>query len=439
MSTALGIASVTHVLKDLLHDGLINGDVSDVLGNNVLVTTLPPDRIETATGSELSGLNLFMYQARPNPGWRNEGLPAYDGRGQRVGNPPLALDLHYFMTAYGAEELHADILLGYGMQLLHENPTLPREAIRRSLSAPPAVLPAGLPTALRALATSELAEQVEQIKITPESLSAEEISRFWTAFQAKYRPTAAYKVTVVLIQSRQSVRAALPVQRRLVYALPFRQPVIDRLQSQMAADAPVEENQKILTGHRLIILGNQLANDLVTVSVDGESVPTEQGAVTDSQIIVIIPDTIPSGLHGVQVVHWPLLGDPATEHRGGSSNLAAFVLSPTIDGAVTYANVSGNGAALRTGTLTVSVVPDIRASQRVVVLLNELGPVPGLAYSFQAASVLPSSPPVSAVTIPVQNVRAGKYLVRIQVDGAESSLKIDSNTLVYTTPQVTIT
>ena len=42
MSTALAIASVTYVLKDLLNNGLIDHDVSSAVGN-VVVTTLPPE------------------------------------------------------------------------------------------------------------------------------------------------------------------------------------------------------------------------------------------------------------------------------------------------------------------------------------------------------------------------------------------------------------
>jgi hypothetical protein len=67
-----------------------------------------------------------------------------------------------------------------------------------------------LPAALRALADCGLADQLEQIKITPEYLSTEEMSKLWTAVQSHYRPTAAYMATVVLIESSQA-RAPLPV------------------------------------------------------------------------------------------------------------------------------------------------------------------------------------------------------------------------------------
>ena len=69
------------------------------------------------------------------------------------------------------------------------------------------------------LATAGLADQVELLKITHEPLSNEELSKLWTAFQAKYRPSAGYRVSLVLIQSEGSFRSALPVLSRNVYAL----------------------------------------------------------------------------------------------------------------------------------------------------------------------------------------------------------------------------
>ena len=168
MSNALAIAGVTAVLRDLLNDGLINNNVTGVLGSTVTVSTLPPDRLLPTSGTENTQLNLFLHQVTPNSGWRNERLPSRDDTGRtRLTNPYLALDLHYLLSAFGAEDLHAEILLGYAMQLLHENPVLSRAAVLRALNPSPPV-GATLPPALTALADCGLADQVEQIKITPE-------------------------------------------------------------------------------------------------------------------------------------------------------------------------------------------------------------------------------------------------------------------------------
>ena len=427
MNTALRIASVTHVLKDLLNDGLINRDVSGVTSGNVRVTALPPDRLDTTASGEQGGLNLFLYLVRPNSGWRHEGLPGFNQQGQRISNPPLALDLHYFLTAYSKEELHAEILLGYGMQLLHETPALSREAIRRSLADPNLVNSTSLPAALRALTTSDLAEQVEQIKISPESLNAEEIGRLWTAFQAKYRLTAAYKITVVLIQSERPTHSALPVQRRQVVAKPFRQPVIDVVRSQPpGASEPPTQYQKIRVGSKVVVVGRHLLDDNVQLTIDNESIALD--SVSESEISFTVPTTLASGIHGMQIIHQHAFGDPPTLHRGNTSNLEAFVLCPTITGVIVY-----NAGAK---TLTVPVNPAIKATQRVVVLLNEDTSTNPKAYQFSAPDNQPGAPDSTIAKIPVVGINAGTYLVRIQVDGAESPLTITNG--AYQSPNVTI-
>ena len=137
MSNALAIAGVSAVLKDLLDSGMIDHQVTDTLGAGVLVSSLAPDVVPITGDGAVPRLNLFLYQATPNVAWRNVDLPSRNTSGRRVSNPPLALDLHYLLTAYGVAELEAEVLLGYGLQLLHENPVLTREAIRIALKPSP--------------------------------------------------------------------------------------------------------------------------------------------------------------------------------------------------------------------------------------------------------------------------------------------------------------
>jgi hypothetical protein len=208
MSNALAIASVTAVLKDLLD----NASIGDSLGNLVTVEVSPPDRIREDEKPN-PVLNLFLYNVMPNLGWRNAGLPSHGQQGERLSNPPLALDLYYLLTAYGKMGFQAEILLGYAMQVLHENPVLSRKAIRESLKKTP---PDGgiLPDKFSALEASDLADQIEQIKVTPHQLSTEEISKLWTAFSAHYRPSVAYHVSVVLIEGKKPAKSPLPVLTR---------------------------------------------------------------------------------------------------------------------------------------------------------------------------------------------------------------------------------
>ena len=444
MSSALAIASVTRVLKDLLNDGMIDHDVSGTVGGNVIVSALPPDRIDVTPANTESRLNIFMYQAVPNTGWNNIGFPSRNSRGDRITNPPLALNLHYLLTAYGADELHSEILLGYGMQLMHEIPVLGREAIRTSLAPPSDLSTGGLPPELLALSTSELAEQIEQIKITPMVLNIEELSKLWTTFESKYRPTACYMVSVVLIESKKSTKASLPVRAPLVYVVPFKNPVIEKILSQSADAQPIIENQKILDGYNLVIRGYNLRGDIVMINIEGNDVVPDDENIKDDEIIVALPSGLKAGIQGVQVVHQRLMGSPPEPHHGVQSNVEAFVLSPQILGAVGITNIEGTGVELRSADITIQVAPDIGESQKVVFLLNEFVSgntnIPSNAYSFEATPLPLASPPgpTDTITFHISKVEAGNYLVRIMVDGAQSPLGTDSNGK-YNAPQVSVT
>ena len=192
MSSALTIAVVTAVVKTLLDNSLIKNGIAGSLGD-VSVSALPPDRV-TVGADERSQLNLFLYRVTPNSAWRARGAEASSPERR-----PLALDLRYLMTAYGEQDLHAEILLGYGMQTLH-GATLTPDVISGALDA---ICQNGngtvLPPALALLAGSDMAGQLEHMEVSSEFLSSEEMSRLWSTLQARYRPSAAYKVSTVLI------------------------------------------------------------------------------------------------------------------------------------------------------------------------------------------------------------------------------------------------
>lgn len=100
-------------------------------------TPAPPAQREAAAAP-----SLFITAAAPPAASLSRrdppSLPSRSGTGgERLTNAPLALDLHYVMIAYGRADFQAEILLGYGMHLLHERPVLDRAAIRRALNPTP--------------------------------------------------------------------------------------------------------------------------------------------------------------------------------------------------------------------------------------------------------------------------------------------------------------
>ncbi len=413
MSTALAIAGVTAVLRDLLNDGLINHNVSGLLGSTVTVSALPPDRVVTVNGTERTQLNLFLHQVTFNTGWRNHALPSRDGSGmQRLSNPPLALDLHYLLSAYSAEELGSEILLGYAMQLLREGPVLDRRAITTALTPSPAV-DTTWPPALRALAECGLADQVEQIKLVPDPLSSEEMSKLWTAVQSHYRPSAAYVATVVLIESSKPTRSTLPVLSRgpvdpvtkrdrgvVVQAdllPPF--PTIQTVAAVNGQPAATVGAIVELTGHHLD--GTNRAVLLSNSRFDIEqALPVAGGG--ESLASFTVP-AVPAGLYQLAMrVIRPGESDPR------SSNAVALVVGPEITTAMPIAVVrDGSGAA----TLVLSVQPQIQPEQTVSLLLG--------TREIPVASITVAT---GTVTVAVADAPTGEFLLRIRVDGIDSPI-----------------
>jgi hypothetical protein len=417
MSTALGIAAVTAVIKDLLQNGVIDGTITEAVGE-VLVSAQPPDRIK-ADATERSQLNLFMYHVVPNAAWRNVELPSRDASGRSIRNPPLALDLHYMLTAYSPVDFHAEILLGYAMQLLHETPVLTKPLIRKSLQPAHDVTATGetLPPAMSMLSSSDLADQVEAIRITPQLMSTEEMSKVWTAMQAHYRPTAAYHVSVLLIEGRLPARQPPPVRSVNTRVAQYRRPVIDTLKPQRATAGAVLS----LDGMNLGVPGVRLRFR------GGEAGPSLMG---DDHLEVVLPATLLVGVQSVRVVQGTDFGTPAEPHAGFESNEVPFVLTPQITvppGAPPQFTVA------RGGTLTLAITPPVFRTQKVRLFVGDrtLALADRQPPSATADATLDFHVPASW---PV-----GDWLMRVQVDGAESPLMVDPATRQHVGPQLRIT
>jgi Pvc16 N-terminal domain/IPT/TIG domain len=417
MSNPLAIAGVSAVLQRLIDDGL-KTDFPPTSVGSFTVSSLPPSRVLTpANGADTNQLNLFLYQVTPNAGWRNAAFPWRDDQGQRLTNPPLALDLHYLLSAYGKERLNAEILLGCAMHALHEAPFLTRDAIRTALSS---TAPPGDPLGdmLRALGASGLAEQIEQIKISPQTLNPEEMSKLWTAFQAPYRPTSAYLATVVLIESRRSARPTLPVRDRKLFVMPFQQPTIETVSPQI-----------VLSGAKLTLAGYGLQGQITKVRFG--SLTVDPDTLNNDQIEVTVPTGLLAGVNTVQVVHSLDFGTPNEPHRGFASNVAAFMIAPQITTPPPITVAHGS-------TLTLPVMPPVGRSQRVALLVGD-----------QTISIpdRPATGPATTTNLdfPIPaNFPTGKFLLRVNVDGAESPLTIDTDPNSptcnqYIGPTVTIT
>lgn len=428
MSNPLAIATVTATLCQLL---------SEAAETAVPGTSATPGRPkDTVDGTSDPGINIYLYQVIPNAAWRNADLPTRRADGTLVRQPQAALDLHYLLTFYGSEsQLEPQRLLGSALSVLHARPVLTREIIRATMRAATDMDPSHY------LAGSDLAEQMETIKFAPLPLDLEELSKLWSAFfQTPYALSVTYQASVVLIEAEGTPQRALPVREPLVYSVPFRQPLIEEVLSQAGA------NQPIVSNSTLVIYGQRLRGDVTQVRIGEVDVTPASEDVSNTQISLLLSlppfpaGSLRAGVQGVQVVHPMMMGKPPRPHRGVESNVAAFVLRPTVT------DVEAPDAT----EVTVTFKPEVGKTQRVILLLNELNPPADRApraYSFKAPRDNgiedEDVDETASITFSITGVEPGEYLVRVQVDGAESPLTVDTDSgsptfNQYIDPMVTI-
>ncbi len=410
MSDYLAVGGVSAVLRSLLTTALTSGGPSALLGSSSPgVTALSPDLIKTGS-EEHPQLNIFMYYASINPALRNFDLPSMGAQGTRLSNPPLALNLHYLITAYGSNQFDPEILLGWAMQVFHETPVIPRATIQAALTA----LLAQATPENQLIAASTLPNQVEHIRITPEALTTEEIYRLWAAFQTNYRPTTSYQVSVVVIQDSQSFTSNLPVQRQTVTALPLQKPVINSVSP-----------SNIAAGQVLTITGSNFLGDLPTDTlVAFDSNPGIAPDVVQGNFIrITLPASLQAGTRAVRVQRTITYPGSTAQHPGFSSEPALFQLVPTIQGASPF--------EVQVGTsFTVTLSPAVGSTQQATLYIGD-NAIP--------LDERPTTGPASSTTLtfPIAATFAtGLFPLRIEIDGAQSPLTLNASNQF--TPQVQV-
>ena len=430
MSSALAIGAVSAVLKNLLDNGIVE---QVALGTTVNVTAVAPDTIRLDAPDDPPQLNVFMHQVTPNAAWRNRELPSRAANGDRLTNPPLALDLHYLITAYGRSDFQAEILLGYAMHLLHERPMLDRAAIRRALDPSPLDV-SMLPPAFQALTASDLAEQVEAIRITPMAMPIEEMSKLWAAIQTHYRPSAAYQVSVVLIDAKQAVRNPLPVlsrgpvdpttqrDRGVVVNADMLPPLPTLFDAEPPAQQTVARLGDTITigGIRLSGTGTTalLTHRLVTTPIE---IPVTPNAAGTGFTLTLPNDAVAQTVFAPGLWQLSTRLTPTGEPRPRETNGIGLPIAadPVIaaDGGLSLPAVNvvrgGSPAAV---TVTIHSRPQVRLGQRATLSLDGATAEanPRASASDPLVFVFPNSTP------------AGNRWVRLRVDGVDSPLLLRS-------------
>lgn len=446
MSNALAIAGVTAVLQSLL--GSLRNDLVAAMNVDITLSSLAPEDVAQDKNSPPC-LNLFLYQVTPNAALRNSNLASVNAAGARVTRPSLALDLHYLLTAYGSADLQAEVLLGYGMQVFHENPVLTRDTVRSVLN--PAVPPPAM-TIQAALTHAGLADQLELVKLSLSNMNLEELSKLWTALKANFRPSAAYQATVVLIDSGKAATAALPVlSRGTVVAGSVLDPVthlpiskresgvqvqgsvlspfaqIDSFELSSQQPAAVPGDTLTLSGHSLAGIAGQyrllLSNPKLGISLSAIG-PEVAASASDQAVsfVLAIPANSPAGIYSA-IMQLNKVGVAAPQ----LSNVVSLTVAPRFAANPLPTQIALGGAS--TVTLHPQCLTELRPNQNVSLILGNI-----------EVTAEPFTTPTTTPSFVFNGLQPGKYQVRLRVDGIDS-LFIDrsQSPAVFIGPQLTVT
>jgi hypothetical protein len=405
VSNTLAIAATTNALRNLL---LTEIPARDTELSDLDVTTRTPDAARANVNG--ASLNLFLYRTLVNTGWSNTDLPQVVKPGES-GVPPLSLNLHYLVTAYGRDQVDKDAVshrvLGGAMSVLHDHPVLGAAEIRAAVQG------------------NDLADQPERIRVTSLPLTVDEMSRLWSTFQSQYRMSAAYEVTVVLINSRRPTRAPLPVltrgeDDRGVVATTGGAPSLSALR-------PPRSQPAARLGEDVVVEGLHLEADpvirLASMAPDPPPPveltrrPRQPGEPPDRFVVRPLgladdPDALGRWVPGFYAVTaaLELSGLPPLV-----SNAVAFALAP----AITVTPNSTGGTVAPGATLTVTCSPRARQEQRLQLLLGDRPLEPtGFTNPDPASPTFAQTP--TSLTFTVPPVDGGRYTVRLRVDGVDS-------------------
>src|SRR5262249_34470596 len=127
------------------------------------------------TTAETPRVNLLLFRVAENGWLKNQEIPGHNNP-SAYGHPPLSLDLHYLLTAYGTRETASNFqeslshfLLGSAMRVFHDHAIVDDD-----------LLTVRDPVGTRLLHDS-LRGEFEKIKLSLEPVTLEDLSKVWTA------------------------------------------------------------------------------------------------------------------------------------------------------------------------------------------------------------------------------------------------------------------
>jgi hypothetical protein len=398
MSNVLAVATVTEALR-----GFLAGNLLPEIPFAVDVSARKPFTEPPAEPS----ITVFCYQVTPDPSQRNRDAPTRASDGTLLTRPRAALDLHYLISCYGDEtQLVPQRLLGSVVRSMYVEPVLSRADIEAAAARP-------------FLAGSDLAAAPDRVRFTPTHLDIDDLYKLWTMMsQTPFALSVTFQASVVFIDARDGAPPGIPVLRRTVRALPGGRPVVERLLS-LPPNAPPGQppvEGPVPRGNTLVVEGSGLSGARVWARVGDADIAVAPGQVRDDRVAVLPPDDLPAGVYPLRILQ-DVVADPATTLvKVLQSNVVPFVRQPRVTA------VQASAGPVLAVTLDVPVGTE----QRIQVLLDEIDPPagrPAHAYQVDAPFPLPPQAGGHTVRMTLPALAPARYLLRVQVDGAQSALE----------------
>lgn len=407
MSNTLAIAAVTSTVRHLLQRALESTYPGPVGGATVHTVRL--DQLSTGDLVGTPCLNVLLYQVTPDHAGNLTDLSTRDASGALVRRPNAAVDLHYLITASGDESaLEGQRLLARALVALAATPVLTRDVIEAARTAHQTQPETAF------LASADLADQIERVKLSPVPLSLEDHTRLWGLFhEATFQPSIAYRATVVLLEADMPTRRPLPVRTRLLTVQAGAQP-------HLASASPADSVLAPATGVELVVRGGSLLRgptEPTVVQVGPARLVPAPGS-TPAELRVTLTADVPAGIHSVRVLQLrPSTGPGGPPERVvGASNALALTVHP----GVAVARVTAEEVSF-------ALAPPVVSGQRSVVHLDPLGddpddgaPRPRSPLALAVEPVPPGAAPRAEATVDRELIQGGGWLVRLETDGIMS-------------------
>ncbi len=392
--------------------------------------------LQPSAGSAIpeTGVNVYLYQVSPNTSYINSDLTHRRPKGDLIRRAQIGVDLSYMLTVYGDEQrMEPQVFMSAILRTLVDYPFLTASMFQETIDDPQ----------YEFLYGSTLPEQAERVRLTPLSLNSSEAFQIWSQLpQAKATLAILYQATVVLIEGNAMGDVPMPVSERRTY-VGQNQPYLDRV-----IQEGKDPRAAITLESKLSIIGRNFQSADTKIRI-GQTILMPQ-EITNNQLTLNLLNlkelqgvNLQAGVQSLQVLHSPP-NRPASNDRKGEpdfaieSNAIAFILCPSLKGDAQVVNRPPAGGWLggvfqsnnqdpRNGDIIVELDNNVTPSQRALITMNRLLTSETkdnlISFIFRAQD---RQTETHRLTFPFERLQPGEYLIRVQIDGADSELKIDT-------------